>query len=656
MPNPNAVGNEPDQPVRILMIEDSADDADLCMWALRQGGIAVHVDMVQDEADFRHRIAHSTYDVILSDNSMPRWSGRDALAVARQIAPEIPFILVTGSLGEEAAVEVMKRGAVDYIIKDRLTRLPDAVRRALAERHAAEEQRHAQAALRSSEKRFRALMDHEPGCVKVLDAEGRLLEMNLAGLRIVEAGSIEQILGKRMAELVAPEHREAFLSLTQKVIGGEPGELAFDMLSLTGKRRHLETRAVPFEMEGKPLLLGITRDVTEQRVLERKILQLEKFEAIGQLAGGVAHDFNNILGAILGWAELGLAEPDNSPAVREHFSQIFQQGTRAAMLTRQLLAFARRQILEPRDMSINQAILDMRPLIEKLLGAQVEIDLRLRQDAAAVRADAAQIEQIIMNLCVNARDAMPDGGKLTISTCNATIGEEYRRTHPYVQDGEYVRFAVEDTGIGMDAKTQERIFEPFFSTKAAAHGTGLGLATVYGIVRQHGGFLNVYSEVGRGSVFSVYLPAIARPAIVPRTEQPKQVRRGTETILVAEDHEGLRVTARASLEMLGYKPLMAADGEEAVRLFTENAARIDLVLLDVVMPRLSGPEAFRRITALRPDVPVIFSTGYGAESPLLKELLTSGTVAVLQKPFSVFALGGKIREVLERDASSASPS
>ena len=643
---PESLRDLSDRPLRVLMVEDSAADAELCMRAVRQAGLKAEFDTAEDETAFRRRLQESKYDVILSDNSLPRWSGQEALKLAKAIAPDIPFLLVTGSLGEEAAVDVIKRGAVDYIIKDRMTRLPDAILRAIADRRAVKDRERTLQALRASEKRLRAMIDHEPGCVKLIDAENRLLEINAAGLRIMETDSTAALLGKPILDVVVPEHRDAFAELTRRVISGQPTSLEFEVFTLKGARRRLESHAVPFETDGRTIVLAITRDVTDQRLLEKRISHLEKFEAIGQLAGGIAHDFNNLLGAILGWAELGLENAERPELVREHFREIHQQGTRAAMLTRQLLAFARRQVLEPRNLDLNQTISDLRPLLEKLLGAEVELNFVLAPELTVVRADAAQVEQILMNLCVNARDAMPDGGKLSISTTETAIDEEYQRQHPYARQGHYVRLVVADTGTGMDAATQERIFEPFFSTKGEGHGTGLGLATVYGIVRQHGGFIHVYSEVGHGTEFSIYLPASeGRPERL-RAETKSESVRGTETILIAEDHEGLRTMAKVTLTMLGYRPIVVADGEEALKVFRERSKEIDVVILDVVMPRLNGPEAYRKMCELRPDVPVIFSSGYAAESPLLKDLIETGKVSMLQKPFRVSTLGAKIREVL----------
>ena len=636
------------EPLRVLFVEDSADDTELSLRALRRGGFAVEYDVVQCEEDFRRCLQASSYDVVLSDNSLPRWSGSGVLETARATGLAVPVVLVTGSIGEEAAVDMIRRGAFDYILKDRMMRLPDAVRRAIAARELKAEQRRALKALEASERRLRAVIDHEPECVKLMDADGHILEMNTAGLRMIEADDLPSVVGRCVFPLVAPEHRDAFVELTRGAWRGEPGTLEFEATGLKGTRRRLHTKAAPMEIEGRTVVLGITRDITEQRLMERKIQTLEKFEAIGKLAGGIAHDFNNILGAVMGWAELGSEAAAEHPAIREHFRQIQDQASRAASLTRQLLAFARRQIIEPRALDLNHAIKEVTALLRNLIGERVELQLKLDPQAAVVRADPAQVEQVLMNLCVNARDAMPDGGTLTITTELFTVDATYQQVHSYAKLGAYVRLCVADTGVGMDAETLKHIFEPFFTTKDAAHGTGLGLPTVYGIVHQHDGFVNVYSEPGHGSIFRVYWPAIDAPAAATRKDPQATLQRGTETILVAEDHEGLRRTAVASLEMLGYKTVLAVDGEKALELLHESPHAVDLLLLDVVMPKKNGPEVYALAKKIRPDVPVIFSTGYGAESTLLKDLIEKENVAVLQKPYSLFLLGERIREVLDR--------
>ena len=403
------------------------------------------------------------------------------------------------------------------------------------------------------------------------------------------------------------------------------------------------------------------REASERRVrkrLEHQVLQLQKFEAIGRLAGGIAHDFNNILGAILGWAEMGLEDQQAGPRAHERFQKITDQTHRASKLTAQILAFARRQVLQPRKLSLNTAVHDVTNLLLKLIGDRVEIRVLAEPTLRSAMADPGQIEQILMNLCLNARDAMPAGGFLIIETRNIDIEPEHLRVHPEAHTGPYVLLSVSDTGVGMDTATVARIFEPFFTTKEMGRGTGLGLATVYGIVKQHGGFIYVYSEPGKGTTFRLYFPACdGTPDATPK-QLPVALRTGSETILLADDHEGLRESAQEMLRELGYHVISARNGSEAVSLFKSNVDQIELVILDVMMPELDGPHAYDQISALRPGVPVIFSSGYTPEAVPFIAAIGRGTL-VLQKPYTLKSLSQTVRTALDGPAAapvSAQPS
>jgi two-component system, cell cycle sensor histidine kinase and response regulator CckA len=401
---------------------------------------------------------------------------------------------------------------------------------------------------------------------------------------------------------------------------------------------------------GEPRFVAmVSRDMTERRNLEQQLRHAQKFEAFGQLAGGIAHDFNNVIGAIQGWAELGEEQAASANStLGSYFKKIHVQCDRVTALIRQLLAFARRQILEPRSLSLNQTARDVMSLLDKVIGKDIEIKLALAEDLLSVRADSTQIEQVLMNLCINSRDAMPKGGFITIATYNASFTQEDCRRLPGTQFGHFAELRVTDTGMGMDASTRERIFEPFFTTKGPGKGTGLGLATVYGIIRQHNGFVQVESEPGEGSTFRVFLPASEAPVSKVRTSASDDlpVRGGTETILIADDHEGICDVAQSVLSAKGYHVLLAHDGDEAVEIFTAHRDRVSLVLLDVIMPRRSGPEVFTAVKALNPKVSVVFATGYSNETSVLADLVLRG-VPVLRKPYSPAALCRRVREVLD---------
>ena len=415
----------------------------------------------------------------------------------------------------------------------------------------------------------------------------------------------------------------------------------------------------------KPLrMLGSMRDISERKEAEKLLLESEerfqqsqKMEAIGTLTGGVAHDFNNLLTAILGNTQLALRNLSPEEAAHPRLIEIERAGNRAAVLTRQLLAFSRRQHLERKCINLNDSICELTTLLQRIIGEDVEVSVKCADDLSTVFGDAAQIEQVVMNLAVNARDAMPNGGKLIIETSNIKLDASYCRHYPYAQPGRYVQIRVSDDGCGMDEETKARIFEPFFTTKEIGKGTGLGLSMAYGIVKQHDGHINVYSEVGFGTSFKIFLPVYEK-----QIEEEKQQARlpfsgGTETILVAEDEEALRSLAKDVLEASGYTVLLAKNGEEAIQLFDENRERIDLLLLDVVMPRMGGAEAFKKIRDSGGDLPVIYMTGYSSETVQNRfvkqnELFVGSEAAIIQKPYSVELIESKIREVLNTHSKS----
>jgi len=448
-----------------------------------------------------------------------------------------------------------------------------------------------------------------------------------------------------------PKDREHLLleeyHRTGRVLGVEVEWKRKDGLPLLVR---LSGRGVPNDAGDLQELEIIVEDVTERRALEKQLHQVRKFEAIGQLAGGIAHDFNNVIGAMMGWAELGSEQAPADSRLSEYFKKIRTQAGRAAGLTRQLLAFARRQILEPQDIQLNTVVTDVLSLLEKVIGKDVEIRTSLAAELSAVRADSSQIEQVLMNLCLNARDAMPSGGCLIIETRNTNLDEDACRRTPGLSPGRHSELIVSDDGIGMDAKTREHIFEPFFTTKEPGKGTGLGLATVFGIIRQHGGFVAVDSELNRGTTFRIYLPAVksagvnlAQPNFKP---EEASFRGGKETLLVADDHEGIREMVRTALEGCGYRVLLAVNGEEAIRIFEEHSSEIGLVVLDMVMPRIGGLEAAKRMKQIRPDLPVIFTTGYSSDNEALTKVIAAGG-AVVEKPFDPKKLARRVRECLD---------
>jgi PAS domain S-box-containing protein len=396
--------------------------------------------------------------------------------------------------------------------------------------------------------------------------------------------------------------------------------------------------------------ITVMQDMTVRKRLEEQLRQSQKMEAIGLLAGGVAHDFNNLLAVILGFSELAARKLPTGHAVTSQLSEVFEAARRGGELTRKLLAFSRKQIIQLRPVDVGAQVEDFTRMIQRIVGEDVELVVERCRETVAVRADPTQIEQVLLNLCTNARQAMPAGGKLTLRTRGVELDEAFVTQHPWARAGSFAEVTVTDTGVGMDAATLTHIYEPFFTTKR--EGTGLGLSTVYGIVQQHGGFLDVTSAPGEGTTFRVFLPltselAAGGPKLAgPSVPVPRELG-GSEVILVAEDEPSLRSLVTITLTELGYRVIATRDGAEAVREFEAHAADVDLVMLDVVMPHLDAREAYERIRVIRPDVRVLFTTGYAPASTRLAQLLEGGTVPVLEKPFTPVALAAKVRSAID---------
>ncbi len=508
---------------RILQVEDSPSDAELIQHGLRKGGLDFDIDVVDSLVECERLLNRDRYDAIICDYNLPQTDGLEVLAFVRRRDPHIPFILVSGSLGEEKAIEALKQGATDYLLKDRLSRVPVAVLRGIEEE----------------------------------------------------------------------------------------------------------------------------RSRSRSRALEAQLIQSQKMEAIGRLAGGVAHDFNNMLTVINGYSELLLGQMAADDPKRRDLEEIQNAGRRAAGLTRQLLAFSRRQILQPTAIQLNELIEGLERMLSRLIGEDVKLQLRLAHNLHPVKADAGQIEQVIANLVVNARDAMPKGGKIVIETLNVDLDEAFVSVHPDLHPGPHVLLMVTDTGAGMTAEVKEHLFEPFFTTKERGKGTGLGLSTALGIVQQCLGAIQVSSEVGWGTTFRIYLPRTDR-VDAPKAELPATLphRRGRETLLVVEDMETVRRLTRAVLEGEGYTVLAAEDGPSALRIAEGHSGEIHLLLSDIVMPGMNGPELAGTLRSRLPNLKVIYMSGYtdrGFEE--LKQV--DGGVLLLQKPFTVVELRKRVREVLD---------
>ena len=482
--------------------------------------------------------------------------------------------------------------------------------------------------LRASEERWRTIIRTEPECVKIVDPEGQLVEMNPAGLAMLDAHSVEEVRTKPLIHWVAPEHRDAFARLHRKVMAGESGELEFEVIGTSGVRRWLHTHAAPLrDKDGRiTSLLGISHNITNKRALEEQLRQSQKMEAIGQLAGGIAHDFNNILTVIQGFAlvlEEGQGDSERSASAAR---EIVQAAERASSLTKQLLAFSRRQVIQPRHVDLNDIVSNIAKMMQRVVGEDVRVRLSLDARPLRIRADTGMIEQMIMNLVINARDAMPSGGTLTIETNERDLTVEEARLNLPAKPGPHVCMRVTDTGCGISRENLARIFEPFFTTKDAGKGTGLGLATVFGIVTQHGGAIRVHSELERGTTFEVLLPEDDTPAdAAPAPAATGKPRGGTETILVVEDDAQVRMLTRMVLERAGYTVLEASTANAALHRWKEYKGKVDLVLTDLVMPEgINGHQLADRLRLEDPKLKVVFTSGYSPDLAGSEQSLTEG--------------------------------
>jgi two-component system cell cycle sensor histidine kinase/response regulator CckA len=802
----------PVTPLRVLLVEDCAADAELILDALRRAGIDPQCETVETEREYLAHLS-SDLDVILADYSLPGFDGLRALELARELRPDVPFIIVSGTMGEDNAVAAMKKGASDYLLKDRLARLGQAV--CLARERKAHEaaalERHRLSAfaqdvgvaftqsvtlasmlelsvqlivlhMDAALARIWACNPHEDH-LELLASAGRVASMGDPGRSapvivctlddiirdrrprmtnaVISDPRIDQawaaangiasfigyplIVGERVVGVIAMFGRVPFSAATGQAISYIANAVASaierdriqesqarlaaiveattDLVTIrmldrspfvcmnqteraimhinragrrmlgigplepisnlsefrtpafvaewndvilpcaltngqwSGETTYLsrDGRVIPVSQVmvahatagGKIQLSTIARDITERRLLEAQLRQAQKMDAVGQLAGGIAHDFNNLLTAILGYARFAADALAPGDQRRSDVDQVIKAAQRASGLTKRLLAFSRKQVLQPTNVDLNGLVTGVSQMLRLLIGEHIELEAVLAPDLALVRADAGQLEQIVINLAVNARDAMEQGGRLTLETANVRLHAASGLPGQTVVAGSYVMLAVIDGGVGMDESTKRHLFEPFFTTKEHGKGTGLGLATVYGIVKQSDGYIWVDSERGRGSAFRVYLPrseyAVEAAAAPAESAAP---RHGSETVLLVEDEDGVRELSRRMLENAGYHVLEAANARDAEMIFARSRDAIDLLVTDVVMPGASGPDLFRRLVGEKPGLKVIYVSGYATEA-MARQFGLDRSAPYVQKPFTADQLASRVRSLLD---------
>jgi len=895
--------------MRILMLEDNPTEAKLVELELRNGGIVFELKRVETRNDFISQLEEFKPQVILADFKLPAFTGMEAFGIIKEKGLDVPFIILSGTLGEDLAIEILKAGVTDYILKGNLSRLVPAVNRALADTKFQNERKQAEEALRESEEKYRALIETTNTGFVIIDLAGKVLDANDEYARLTGHERRDEILGRSVVEWTAeydrernataveqcvqqgfvrnleldyavthgqiipvesnatlvtakngPQilalchditerkraeenllriqaavesagdaiglytphgvhfyHNQSFTDLFgysieelhkplgptilyadamiarevfKTIMQGNPwrGEImmvaksgrqfpvilranvikddkgniigligihtditvrkrtgkalqesekkystlfetstdAIMMLtrdgffdgnqatldlfefsskedfvkmhpselspptqpdgkdSLIASLQHIETafakgsdffewvhkkkdgtlfsaevRLSSLKLDEKKVLQALVCDITERKQAEQQMLSLQsqlqqsqKMEAIGQLAGGVAHDFNNLLTVISVQAQLALRGLLEGDPLKEKLKDIEQAADRAANLTRQLLAFSRRQILEMKVINLNVILMDMGKMLKRVIGEDIEFKTQLAEDLGLVKADPGQMEQVILNLAVNAKDAMPQGGKLFLETANVELDQDYTRSHLGVVPGAYVLLSVIDTGIGMSMEVKEQIFDPFFTTKEKGKGTGLGLSTVYGIVKQSGGDIYVYSEPNKGTTFKIYLPRVFELPEALKKETREEVPRGRERILVVEDSPIVRRLAVEILRKQGYRVLEANEGGEALVMCEKDNDPIDLILTDIVMPNIGGPELIERLRQVRKDFKVLYMTGYTDEKIVNHGVLVEG-IELIHKPFTIQKLAQKVREVLDKNSESS---
>jgi len=636
-----------DKKLHILMLEDAHADAELMERALQKDGIIFVSKRVETEEAYLEELKASTPDLIPSDYNLPTYDGMSALEAAQTFCPETPFIFISGAIGEETAIDALKKGATDYVLKDRLLRLAPAVRRALDEVKQNHEKKRAVESLRDSEEKYRLLIENANEAIFVLQDD--FIKYHNKKTEVLIGYTEDEFKKMPFPNFIHPEDKDMVMEKHHRRLRGEIIEstYAYRLIHKAGEEIWGETNAVLITWDDRPAVLCFIRDITHERKLEAQLFQSQKMEAVGRLAGGVAHDFNNLMTTVIGNAYLMLQGLKQDDPLREDVEEIKKAGERATALTRQLLAFSRKQMLQMQVVDLNEVLGDMDKMLRRLLGEDVALQTISAPALGSVKVDPGQMEQVIMNLAINARDAMPVGGKLTIETANVALDKDYANKHCAIEPGQYVMVAVSDAGFGMDEKVQSQIFEPFFTTKEKGKGTGLGLATVYGIVKQSGGYIWVYSEPGRGTSFKIYFPMVAEEAeSLEKSVVARDNLKGSETILVVEDNEMVRKLVSRALRESGRHVLEARNGKEALHIHGQHKSPIHLLLTDVVMPEMGGRVLAERLAVDHPSLKVLFMSGY-TENAIVHHGELDRDIAFIQKPFTPEALTRKVREVLD---------
>jgi PAS domain S-box-containing protein len=652
MINPSASTAMLNKELNLLLIEDNPAEARLFRELLHEvTGNRWTMSVADRMSSALQVLDGQAFDAVLLDLSLPDSYGLATLREVLGRIPAVPIVVLTGLDDGDLAMQAVSLGAQDYLVKGQV----DGLLLARSLRYAIE-RKEAESALRRSEERFRRAFDDAPIGMVLVDTDQRFKDANKA-FGAMLGYSREELLGMSFADVTHPRDAEGDRLLAQRRFTGEedpPRKLTRQFLKKSRESVWVEITASSIRDETGRVIYGVGmfEDLTQRREIEAQLRQSHKLEAIGRLAGGVAHDFNNLLTVILGYSEMLIEMLGSEDPRRQTAGEIRKAGVRASSLTRQLLAFSRSQVLEPRVLDLNAVVENTDRLLRRLIGEDVALTIRLEPELGRIEADVAQLEQVILNLAVNARDAMPKGGELEIVTANVRIGEEEAALREPQPAGDYVMLRIRDTGEGMNAETKTRIFEPFFTTKEEGKGTGLGLATVYGIVNQTGGFIRVESEPGSGATFRIYLPRVYKTLTASTGFTITGGRAGgTETLILVEDQEEVLDLATAVLRDRGYTVLKAAGGAEAIEVCAAHDGPIDLLITDVVMPGMNGRQLAERLAQSYPDLKVLYISGYTNDAVVRRGFLESG-LRFLQKPFTGNVLAQRVRDVMDGGSGS----
>jgi len=634
-------------PLRLLLVEDSEDDALLLVRQIRSGGYEVHFERVDTAAALDNALK-KPWDIVISDYAMPGFNGLSALMLLQKRSIDIPFIMVSGTIGEDIAVEAMKAGAHDYVMKTNLVRLIPAIGRELREIDERRQRKRAEEALRASEERFSKAFHASPTPMVIarLD-DGVFVDVNDSFLTLLGYKQ-EEVIGRTYSAIgfIGDEDRE---NARRALLDGKT--LRNHEVKLSTKSGDLRTVLLSMEVieiAGVKCSLATAIDITERKRLEEQFRQAQKMEAFGQLAAGIAHDFNNIMTVVQGNLSLMRMESASRSEQASAADQITRAAQRATNLTRQLLMFSRRSPMQPKALDLNDVVSNMTKMLKHLIGEHIALEAHYAPSSAPIHADPGMMEQVLMNLAVNSRDAMPKGGKLIIETLPVSLDEQQASARPRSRPGAFICLSVRDTGCGIPPEHLSHIFEPFYTTKEVGKGTGLGLATVFGIVEQHHGWIDVESHVGIGTTMRIYFPCSLRSAtsVAERQTIPK-IRGGTETLLLVEDETPVRQLMGRLLSHHGYQVHAAASGVDALKIWEEHRPAINLLVTDMVMPDgINGRELADRMKSEKSDLKVIYVSGYtdemlGPDSPL------RNNPNFMEKPFDPYKFLQRVRDCLD---------